>query len=73
MSTHTLRYWFMAILWPVVQGLLIEAGRDFPLGSEVENLALRPSGSILATVYTSPHIYEMMQSLDSTPRLLHVF
>jgi hypothetical protein len=24
-------------------------------------------------VYTSPHIYEVMQSPDSTPRLLHVF
>ncbi|KAF1972431.1 hypothetical protein BU23DRAFT_644480 [Bimuria novae-zelandiae CBS 107.79] len=73
MSAHTLRYWLVAIFWPAVQCLLIEASRDFPLGSEVENLALRPSGSILATVYTSPHIYEVMQSPDSTPRLLHVF
>ncbi|PVH91034.1 hypothetical protein DM02DRAFT_546593 [Periconia macrospinosa] len=73
MSAHTLRFWLVAILLPAVHGLLIEAGRDFPLGSEVENLALRPSGSVLATVYTSPHIYEVMHSPDSTPRLLHVF
>jgi len=73
MSGHTLRFWLVAILLPAVQGLLIEASRDFPLGSEVENLALRPSGSVLATVYTSPHIYEVAHAPDSTPRLLHVF
>ncbi|KAJ4331282.1 hypothetical protein N0V95_009907 [Ascochyta clinopodiicola] len=71
--SHTLRYWLVAILWSAVQGLLIKTSRDFPLGSEVENLALRPSGSILATVYTSPRIYEVMQSPKSMPRLLHVF
>jgi hypothetical protein len=73
MSARPLSFWLIAILLPAVQGLLIEASRDFPLGSEVENLSLRPSGSILATVYTFPHIYEVVPSPNSTPRLLHTF
>jgi hypothetical protein len=73
MSARTLSFWLMAILFPAAHSLLIEASRDFPLGSEVENLALRPSGSVLATVYTFPHIYEVAPSPNSTPKLLHTF
>ena len=43
------------------------------MGSEVENLALRPSGSAIATVYTFPHIYEVDVAEYSTPKLLHTF
>jgi hypothetical protein len=63
----------MAIFLPTVPGLVIEASRDFPLGSEVENLALRPSGSVVATVYTFPQIYEVAPRANSTPKLLHTF
>jgi hypothetical protein len=73
MIARTLNFWLMAVLLPVVQSLRIESSRDFPLGSEVENLSLRPSGSVLATVYTFPRIYEVAHSPNSTPRLLHVF
>lgn len=73
MLARTLSFWLMAILSPAVQGLRIEESRDFPLGSEVENLSLRPSGSVLATVYTFPHIYEVAPGPNSKPRLLHVF
>jgi len=73
MFARTLSFWLMAIILPAVQGLRIETSQDFPLGSEVENLSLRPSGSVLATVYTFPHIYEVAPGPDSTPRLLHVF
>jgi len=73
MFAATLNLWFIAILLPLVQGLRIKSSLDFPLGSEVENLALRPSGSILATVYTFPHIYEVAPTPNSPPKLLHVF
>jgi len=74
MSTTTFSFWRMALLLPAaVQGLLIETSRDFPLGSEVENLALRLSGSVLATVYTFPEIYEVAPRPNSTPKLLHTF
>ncbi|KAK3311963.1 hypothetical protein B0H66DRAFT_570984 [Apodospora peruviana] len=83
-STHTFNFMMiglplLAVFLPAaatVQGrLLIEASRDFPLGSEVENLALRPSGSVLATVYTSPPqgIYEVAPHQNSTPKLLYTF
>jgi hypothetical protein len=73
MSAHTLKFLLVTILLPAVKSLLIESSRDFPLGSEVENLALRPSGSVLTTVYTYPRIYEVRHGPDSTPKLLHVF
>ena len=69
MFARTLTFWLMAILLPAVQALRINASRNFPLGSEVENLSLRPSGSVLATVYTFPHIYEVAPGPNSTPRL----
>lgn len=67
------RLWPGVLLLAVVQGLSVENSQDFPLGSEVENLVLRPSGSVLATVYTFPHIYEVGVSEPSTPKLLHTF
>ncbi|KAH7111188.1 hypothetical protein EDB81DRAFT_671530 [Dactylonectria macrodidyma] len=67
------RFWPAVLLFPAVLGLSVEITQDFPLGSEVENLALRPSGSALATVYTFPHIYEVDVSEYSTPKLLHTF
>ncbi|KAK1751315.1 hypothetical protein QBC47DRAFT_351402 [Echria macrotheca] len=73
MATRTFIFWLMATLLPAVHGLRIEASQDFPLGSEVENIALRPSGSVLATVYTFPHIYEVAPRSNSTPKLLHTF
>ena len=73
MSARTVSLWLMAILLPAVQGLLIESSLDFPLGSEVENLSLRPSGSVLATVYTFPQIYEVAPRPNSTPKLLYTF
>ncbi|KAK4206332.1 hypothetical protein QBC37DRAFT_459777 [Rhypophila decipiens] len=73
MFARTLGFCLVAILFPAAQAVRIESSRDFPLGSEVENLALRPSGSVLATVYTFPHIYEVAPGPNSTPRLLHVF
>jgi hypothetical protein len=63
----------LAFLFIGIQGLLIEDSGAFPLGSEVENLVLRPSGSVLATVYTFPHIYEVATAANSTPRLIHTF
>lgn len=65
--------WHAILLFPAVQGLSVEITADFPLGPEVENLALRPSGSALATVYTFPHIYEVDVAEYSIPRLLHTF
>ncbi|GKT51845.1 uncharacterized protein ColSpa_12026 [Colletotrichum spaethianum] len=67
------RLWPAALLFPAVLSLSVEITQDFPLGSEVENLALRPSGSALATVYTFPYLYEVDVSQYSTPKLLHTF
>jgi hypothetical protein len=73
MFARTLSFGLMAISLLAVQGLRIESSRDFPLGSEIENLSQRPSGAVLATVYTFPQIYEVAPGPNSTPRLLHVF
>jgi hypothetical protein len=73
MFSQTLKLWPMALLLPFAQGLSVEISQDFPQGSEVENLALRPSGSVIATVYTFPHIYEVDVVEYSTPQLLHTF
>jgi hypothetical protein len=73
MLARTLSLWHMAILLPAVQGLQIESSPEFPLGSEVENLALRPSGSVIATVYTFPYIFEVTSGPDSRLRALHIF
>jgi len=75
MLPRTFSPWLLvATLSPTIQSLLIESSQDFPLGSEVENLSLRPSGSVIATVYTFPHIYEVAPPFpDATPKLLHTF
>jgi hypothetical protein len=73
MFACTLSFWLMAILLRTIQGLRIDSSGYFPLGSEVENLSQRPSGSVLATVYTFPHLYEVAPGPNSIPKLLHVF
>lgn len=73
MFSQLLKLGPMALLLPSAQGLSVEISQDFPLGSEVENLVLRPSGSVIATVYTFPHIYEVDVVEYSTPKLLHTF
>lgn len=55
------------------QGVSIAATRDFPLGSEVENIVLRPCGSALTVVGTFPGVYEVEPKANATPRLIHDF
>ncbi|KAI5458840.1 hypothetical protein BGZ63DRAFT_456610 [Mariannaea sp. PMI_226] len=73
MITPRLLICHLALLFTSIHGLLITDSGAFPLGSEVENLVLRPSGSVIATVYTFPHIYEVGTAAKSKPRLLHTF
>ena len=73
MHLFTISLRLMPLFSAIVCGLSIEGSKDFPLGSEVENLVVRPSGSVLATVYTFPRIYEVPVAAGSTPKLLHTF
>lgn len=58
----------------IVTGLHVDYSKDFPLGSEVENLALRPSrSSMVIVVYTFPRIYDVPLAASSTLRLVHTF
>lgn len=63
----------LAVLASVAHGITIEYSRDFPLGSEVENIALRPSGSALVVVNTSPTVWEVKPEPDAEPRLVWEF
>ena len=73
MLPRMLSLWVATLNLAAVQGLFVQDSGQFPLGSEVENLALRPSGSALATVYTFPHVYEVAVAANATPRLVHTF
>jgi len=57
----------------LVRSLRVEVSKDFPLGSQIENLAFRPSGKVLAVVYTTPTIYEVPIIANSNPRLIATF
>lgn len=46
---------------------------EFPKGTWIENIALRPSGSVLAADLTTPNIYEVPLDGTSDPKLLHTF
>ncbi|KAL2874083.1 hypothetical protein SGCOL_010764 [Colletotrichum sp. CLE4] len=65
--------WLITILIVCVHALRVKKSREFPLGSEIENLAVRPSGSVLAVVYTSPRVYEVAPVANAEPKLLHTF
>jgi len=51
----------------------VEKSKDFPIRSEVENLVVRPSGSVLAVVYTFPQIYEVPVATNATPKVIATF
>ena len=47
---------------------------QFPNGTFVENLAVRPDGSIIVTLATSPEIYLIQPNMNNpNPKLLHRF
>ena len=60
-------------LLTLAQCLTVSQSGEFTLGSEVENMVLRPSGSVLAVVYTFPHIFEVPVHANATPKLLYTF
>ncbi|KAK0371457.1 hypothetical protein CLIM01_11176 [Colletotrichum limetticola] len=65
--------WLLAVVLVYVNALRVEKSQEFPLGSEIENLAVRPSGSILAVVYTFPRVYEVAPIANAEPKLVHTF
>lgn len=73
MLPHALRTCLVAAFLTTASGLDINYSRDFPLGSEVENLALRPNGAAIVVVNTFPQVYEVAPVPGSTPRLVHNF
>ncbi|MCJ1403251.1 hypothetical protein MMC11_006474 [Xylographa trunciseda] len=46
---------------------------EFPLGTWVENLAIRANGQILATLITAPELYQVDPSGSLPPILVHTF
>jgi hypothetical protein len=53
--------------------LPVEVIYEFPKGTWIENLVIRPSGSALVIAFSAPNIFEVPISKDSTPRLIHTF
>lgn len=57
----------------LVQGLKTTFSHDFPLGSAIENLVVRPSGAVLTTDNLKPHIFELSPTEGSDPKIIHTF
>lgn len=53
--------------------LPVEVIHEFPKGTWIENLVVRPSGSVLAIDFSAPNIFEVSISANSTPTLIHTF
>jgi hypothetical protein len=53
--------------------LPVEVIHEFPKGTWIENLVVRPSGSVLAIDFSAPHIFEVPISKNSTPTIVHTF
>ncbi|KAH8679527.1 hypothetical protein BGZ60DRAFT_400185 [Tricladium varicosporioides] len=73
MFPQTLSLWLLPLLLGSAQSIRVETSQDFPLGSEIENMALRPCGSVLANVYTTPTIYEVPVRPNAQPKLIATF
>ena len=54
-------------------GLPVEVIHEFPKGTWIENLVIRPSGAALAIDFSTPNIFELPISENSTPLLIHTF
>lgn len=67
----------VAAFFPLISQALkiqVETSQDFPKRLEIENMALRPSGAILAVSYASePHIFQVEPIANSTPKLIYTF
>jgi hypothetical protein len=73
MISRTISLWVTTLLLGITQSLFVEESQDFPIGSEVENLVLRPSGSVLVVLNTFPGIYEVETTANATPRVVYTF
>lgn len=74
MFPRSISLWLTTFLLAIANTLRVEKSRDFPEGLEIENMALRPSGSILAITYASaPHLYEVPPIANSEPKLIYTF
>lgn len=51
----------------------VEIIHQFPLGTWVENLAVRSNGQILATILSSPELYQVDPQGKRDPFLIHTF
>ena len=54
-------------------GLPVEVIHEFPKGTWIENLVIRPSGAALAIDFSTPSIFEVPISENSKPLLIHTF
>lgn len=57
----------------VPSNLPIKVIHEFPIGTWIENMALRPSGSVLAIDLSAPNIYEVPIDENCETRLVHTF
>lgn len=84
----TLLFSYAAALVPLVAGapqryansstttnttLSVSVIHEFPKGTWLQDLAVRPSGSILTTTLTAPTLYELSATAPTTPTLLYTF
>lgn len=53
--------------------LPVEVIYEFPPGTWLENIAVRPNGQILTTVLTAPEIYQVDPCKERAPILVHSF
>ena len=58
---------------PTAKQLKITVLHEFPKGTFIENLNIRPCGSILVTSYTGAHLYQLSPSQPGPPILVHTF
>ncbi|KAG9231347.1 hypothetical protein BJ875DRAFT_469758 [Amylocarpus encephaloides] len=73
MLLRTISLWLMPLLLGNVQSIRVKVSQEFPKGSEIENMALRPCGSVLANVYTTPTIFEVPVIPNAKPKLIYTF
>lgn len=74
MFPRTICLWATALLPVITHGLKVERSHDFPKGLEIENMALRPSGSVLTISYASePHLFDVPVAANVTPKLIYTF
>ncbi|KAF4627507.1 hypothetical protein G7Y89_g10652 [Cudoniella acicularis] len=68
--------WLVALLPSLAftaPNVSVELIHEFPIGTFIENLVVRPSGSVLAIDFSAPNIFEVPITPNATATLIHTF